>query len=114
MSRIGNHIFLVGVRMVARLFHSTHLKEVLDAKFVQAILTSSLCMCGLASLSLQVFSKCLSGDQDLSLFENFVVFLPSAPLCSCYLHLVVQLCCPLLIQHDVFLVFRLVFDLLAL
>jgi hypothetical protein len=70
-------------------------------------------MDGLANLELQVMSKKLSGDRELSLFENFVVFLPSTPLCSCYLHLVVQLCCPLLIQHDVFLVFRLVFDLLA-
>jgi hypothetical protein len=34
---LGNPIFLVGVRMVACLFHATHLKEVGNPKFIQNI-----------------------------------------------------------------------------
>jgi hypothetical protein len=67
--------------MVACLFHATHLKEVKNPNFF-GLFTSSLCMDGITNLELQVMSKKLSGNQDLSLFENFVVFLPSTPLNS--------------------------------
>jgi hypothetical protein len=51
---LGNPIFLVGVRIEMCLFHYNHLKDVENTKFIQGLLTSSLCMGGLANLGSQV------------------------------------------------------------
>jgi hypothetical protein len=89
---LGNPTFLVGVRMVSFIPCHSSQGSGKPQNFIQGLLTSSLCMGGLANLGLQVISKKLSGDQDLSLFDNFVVFLPSSPL---WFHFLPPCCSPL-------------------
>jgi len=72
-------MFLVGVRMVAHLFHATDLKkEETPISFV--LLNYSLCMGNLVNLGLHIVLEKISGnDLDLSLLDNFVVFLEALP-----------------------------------
>jgi hypothetical protein len=73
-------------------------------KFVEGLLTYFLWMGGIPNLGLQVVSKNLCGGLDLSLFVNFVVFLPIAPLCFHLLQVISHLHLPLLVPHGVCLV----------
>jgi len=83
MACLNNPMFLVGERMVAQKYsmpHATCLMEVGNPKFFQCLLiSSSLCMNGLANLGLQVILKKLSGDQDLSLILFLFSFYQSFP-----------------------------------